>query len=122
MASSFGWGLLASSSLLIGGAIAVRWKIGPRILGSVMAFGSGVLISAVAFDLVEEAYDSSHAGKTVTLGLLAGCAVFFAGDLAIDHFGGASARTQAARRRAAQVLRSSLGRCSTGSRNRLSSG
>jgi len=89
MASSFGWGLLASSSLLIGGAIAVRWKIGPRLLGSVMAFGSGVLISAVAFDLVEEAYDSSHAGKTVTLGLLAGCAVFFAGDLAIDHFGGA---------------------------------
>jgi len=89
MVSSFGWGLLASSSLLIGGAIAVRWKIGPRLLGSVMAFGSGVLISAVAFDLVEEAYDSSHAGKTVALGLLAGCAVFFAGDLAIDHFGGA---------------------------------
>jgi ZIP family zinc transporter len=53
MASSFGWGLLAASSLLIGGAIAVRWQIGPRILVTVMAFGSCVLIIAVELDLVE---------------------------------------------------------------------
>ena len=58
MAGSFAWGLLAGSSLLLGGIVALRWRIGPRALGLVMAFGSGVLISAVAFDLVQEAVET----------------------------------------------------------------
>jgi zinc transporter, ZIP family len=55
----------------------------------VMAFGSGVLISAVAFELVEEAFDTSHGQGTVALGLFAGSAVFFGGDWWIDRRGGA---------------------------------
>jgi ZIP family zinc transporter len=55
MGEAFAWGFLAASSLLIGGLIALRRPIGRRTLGLVMAFGSGVLISAVAYELVEEA-------------------------------------------------------------------
>ena len=41
------WGLLATSSLVVGGLIGCFIPIGKRTLGLVMAFGAGVLISAV---------------------------------------------------------------------------
>jgi ZIP family zinc transporter len=44
------WGLVASSSLIVGGVLALRLPIASRTLGLVMAFGAGVLISAVAFE------------------------------------------------------------------------
>ncbi len=42
-----------------------------------MAFGSGVLISAVAYELVDEAFTTSAGDGGVALGLIAGSAVFF---------------------------------------------
>ena len=88
MAEAFLWGLLAGSSLVIGGLIALTGWVGTRLLGLVMAFGAGVLISAVAYELVQEAFTTSKSGTAVTLGLFAGAAVFFLGDAAIDRFGG----------------------------------
>ena len=55
MAAAFGWGTLAASSLVIGGVLALVFRISLRAIGLIMGFGAGVLISAVAFDLVEEA-------------------------------------------------------------------
>ena len=52
MGAAFLWGLLAASSLVIGGAIAIYVRVSLRTIGLVMGFGAGVLISAVAFDLV----------------------------------------------------------------------
>jgi ZIP family zinc transporter len=52
MAAAFGWGLVAASSLVLGAILALRFPIGLRAIGLIMGFGSGVLISAVAFDLV----------------------------------------------------------------------
>jgi ZIP family zinc transporter len=89
MSEAFAWGLLASSSLLIGGVLALRFQIGPRVLGIVMSFGAGVLISAVSFELVLEAFESSAGMGGVAGGLAAGCAVFFVGDTLIDRLGGA---------------------------------
>jgi ZIP family zinc transporter len=89
MAESFGWGLVAGSSLVLGSLIALRFRIRPFIVGLVMAFGSGVLISAVSFDLVEEAFDTSNGSGGVAVGLFAGCGVFFVGDALIDRMGGA---------------------------------
>jgi ZIP family zinc transporter len=89
MLESFGWGFLAASSLIVGGALALRWRIGERPLGLIMAFGSGVLISAVAFELVQEAFDTSHGDGRVALGLFSGSIVFFVGDSLIDRIGGA---------------------------------
>ena len=55
MFAAFGWGLLAASSLVIGAFVALLFRISLRVIGLIMGFGAGVLISAVAFDLVEEA-------------------------------------------------------------------
>ncbi len=78
MAASFGWGALAASSLILGGLLTFWIPIGRRTLGLVMAFGSGVLISAVAFELVQEAFDTAAWSGGVALGLLLGSVVFFA--------------------------------------------
>lgn len=90
MASAFGWGLLAASSLILGGVIALRAKIGDFLLGLITAFGVGVLISAVSYDLVQEAFKTSHGFDSVGLGFAAGAAVFFAGDYFLDRKGGNS--------------------------------
>jgi ZIP family zinc transporter len=88
MAASFGWGTLAASSLVIGAIVALVFKIKLRTIGLIMGFGSGVLISAVAFDLVQEAADKSSQHGWVAAGLFAGCGVFFFGDRMIDRLGG----------------------------------
>ena len=80
MWASFGWGTLAASSLVIGAIVALRFRIGLRVIGLIMGFGAGVLISAVAFDLVEEAADKSSGHGWVVAGIFAGCVVFFGGD------------------------------------------
>jgi zinc transporter, ZIP family len=90
MAAAFGWGALAASSLVVGAVLALRVPISTRLIGLIMGFGAGVLISAVAFDLVEEAFDTSNGGGEVAIGLFAGCGVFFAGDAVIDRLGAAN--------------------------------
>ncbi len=62
-----GWGALAGSALLLGAALAYFLDLGQRLIAGIMALGSGVLISALAFDLMDEAYrrggfDSTSAG------------------------------------------------------------
>ncbi len=88
MAAAFGWGLLAASSLVIGAVVALRFRIKPRAIGLIMGFGAGVLISAVAFDLVEEAANKASGNGAVIVGIFAGCGVFFLGDWLIDRSGG----------------------------------
>ena len=53
-----------------------------------MAFGAGVLISAVAFELVHEAFTTTEGDGGVALGLFLGSCAFFAGDRLIAHLGG----------------------------------
>jgi ZIP family zinc transporter len=88
VAAAFGWGFLAAASLIVGGAVALRWRIGEQTLGLVMAFGSGVLISAVSFELVHEAWDHYSGRSSVALGLFAGSLTFWGGDVLIDRWGG----------------------------------
>ncbi len=87
MLASFAWGFAAASTLIVGGAFALRFRVGERALGMIMAFGSGVLISAVAFELVEEAFNKAGGKGSVALGLAAGSVVFFTGDSLIDRTG-----------------------------------
>jgi ZIP family zinc transporter len=88
MGAAFGWGTLAASSLVIGAVVALLFNIGLRTIGLIMAFGSGVLISAISFDLVQEAVDKSSGHGWVVGGFFAGCLVFFGGDRLIDRLGG----------------------------------
>jgi ZIP family zinc transporter len=96
VASAFAWGALAASSLVLGAVIALRARVPKLAIGLVMAFGAGALISAVAFDLVAEAARISSGHGTTIAGIFAGCAVFFAGDVAIDRIGGAHRKRAAA--------------------------
>jgi ZIP family zinc transporter len=88
MGAAFGWGLLASSSLVIGAILALLIPIRVHTIGLIMGFGAGVLISAVSFDLVEEAVQLETAAWAPTLGIFAGCGAFFVGDVLIDRMGG----------------------------------
>jgi zinc transporter, ZIP family len=95
VAEAFLWGAAAASSLLLGGIAAIWLPIGRRLLGLIMAFGAGVLLSAVAYELVEEAFETSHGNREVALGLGIGAVAFFLGDAWIDHRGGAQRKGMA---------------------------
>jgi ZIP family zinc transporter len=69
------WGLLAGSALLIGSAIGYYAHIHPRVIAGVMAFGSGVLISALSFQLMDEAYRKGGFDSTA-FGFVAGALVY----------------------------------------------
>ena len=81
------WGFVGGAALLVGALMGLYLKVGLRVIGLVMAFGAGVLISAVAFELTEEAYRSAGS-IAAALGLAAGALTFFAGDWLIDRRGG----------------------------------
>jgi zinc transporter, ZIP family len=88
VAEAFAWGLIAGSSLLLGGLLALSRPVSQHTLGLVIAFGAGVLISTVAYELVEDAFGIAGGSGAVALGLFAGVFAFYFGDLAIDRFGG----------------------------------
>jgi ZIP family zinc transporter len=79
---------VAGSSLVVGCFLALSVGLSRRALGLVMAFGAGVLISAVAYELVGQAAEAADQGYSVAVGLFAGCAVFYVGDAWIDRLGG----------------------------------
>jgi zinc transporter, ZIP family len=109
MGEAFAWGFIGGSSLLLGGLLALRRSIGLRPLGLIMAFGSGVLISAVAYELVEDAFGTAGRSGAVGLGLFAGAFAFYLGDLAIDHFGGEGRKSAAGGQDAGSALAIVLG-------------
>jgi zinc transporter, ZIP family len=81
---AMGWALLAASSLLIGAAVAIVTPISKQVLGFVLAFGAGVLISAVAYELVEEAVGFGVAPRVVAGSFALGALVFAGGDVLIE--------------------------------------
>jgi ZIP family zinc transporter len=80
------WGLVTSGSLLVGALVALVFRPGTRAIGSTLAFGAGALISAVSYDLVLDAFETD--AQSAALGFTLGALAFFAGDAAIDRFGG----------------------------------
>lgn len=69
------WGVVAGSALVLGAAIAWFLRVPRRVTASVMAFGSGVLISALSFDLVDDAERSGGLVATA-FGFLGGAVVY----------------------------------------------
>ena len=82
-AASFG--VAASSALIFGALVGAKWSPPKRLTGVLLAFASGALISALAFELFEEAYKLGGAARS-GLGLLAGAAAFVAVDTALDRY------------------------------------
>jgi ZIP family zinc transporter len=80
------WGLLAGGALVLGAAVAWWVPVPPKIIAGIMAFGAGVLISAMAFELVEEAVRGGGLVPTV-VGFLAGAVVYVAANALLDRRG-----------------------------------
>ena len=80
------WGLVAGGALLIGAAIAYFIDVPQRLIAAVMAFGSGVLISALSFELMDEAFRKGGFDSTA-IGFLSGAAVYTAANWFLDKRG-----------------------------------
>lgn len=79
------YGLAASSALVAGALVGSRWDPPRFVTGTLLAFASGALISALAFELFEEAFELGGAARS-GLGLLAGAAAFVASDSLLDRY------------------------------------
>jgi ZIP family zinc transporter len=81
------WGFVGGVALIVGAVIGLLFRSAAKGVGLIMAFGSGVLISALAFGLTAEAFRRGG-GLPVVAGLAGGALAFFVGDWIIDHHGG----------------------------------
>ena len=81
------WGLVGGGSLVVGAALGLRLSPSKRAIGLVMAFGAGVLVSAAAFELTEEAFRQGGRDATA-IGLAAGALAFFGANSLVTRFGG----------------------------------
>jgi zinc transporter, ZIP family len=80
------WGFAAGAALIVGAAIGWAARVPARVVAWVMAFGAGVLISALAFDLVDEA-ERTGGLLAVALGFLSGAAAYVAANAVLARFG-----------------------------------
>jgi zinc transporter, ZIP family len=76
---SIGWGLVVGLSLVAGAVAAARLDLPERVAATLTAFGGGVLLAAVALELVPDA--DAEAGTALTaIGLAAGTLLYVGAD------------------------------------------
>jgi ZIP family zinc transporter len=80
------WGLFGASSLLLGAWIGWHVAVPARLIAAVMAFGAGVLISALSFELMDEGYRAGGLAAT-SAGFLLGAVLFTAATVWLSHRG-----------------------------------
>ncbi len=81
------YGLVGGLSLFGGSFIALNYKFSQKTMARFMAFGSGVLVCALTFGLMEQAFD--HGGfDAIVIGFLLGGLTFIVGDFFILKTGG----------------------------------
>lgn len=88
MGSALGWGSLSALSLVLGALLALARQWPERIVGLVLAFGAGALISAVSFELAEEGIELGDRGVTAA-GLAVGALVYYLLDGVVARVGSA---------------------------------
>ncbi|HEY7196961.1 MAG TPA: hypothetical protein VH306_07230 [Gaiellaceae bacterium] len=80
------WGAFSSAALYIGEALAGPVGNRHKVMGLVMGFGAGTLLSAVAYELVPASSLSHGLGMGISFAL--GALVYYVGDRVIDGSGG----------------------------------
>lgn len=101
------WGLVAGSALLIGSVIGYFSRVPQRVIAAVMAFGAGVLISALSFDLMDEAYKRGGFDST-SIGFVGGAIVYTAANWYLAHQG-AKHRKRSGKRQPSEAENSGSG-------------
>ncbi|MDW4571370.1 ZIP family zinc transporter [Microbacterium sp. M3] len=79
-------GLIGGGTLLVGAGVAWFVAIPQRVVAGIMAVGAGVLISTLAFELVEEAADVGGLVPT-TAGFLGGAILYIVADQLVSRSG-----------------------------------
>jgi len=87
------YGVLASSGLLIGAAIGVLVEPPRRIVAGIMAFGCGVLVSALTFELTAEAFETGSEPFVVG-GFLSGAVIYVITASILDRLAARSSKRQ----------------------------
>ena len=80
------WGLVAGAALLVGAAIAWFVEVPQRLIAAVMAFGRGVLISALSFELMDVAYKQGGFDSTAS-GFIGGAALYTLANWLLARYG-----------------------------------
>ena len=86
MGAAFGWGVVAASSLVFGMLLGLARSWPTRLIGLVLAFGAGALVSAVSFELFEEGLKVGGAAS-VGIGLAAGALAYFVLSRLVERIG-----------------------------------
>lgn len=81
------WGAVGASSLVLGAVLGLGVRLSKRVLALLMGFGAGTLISAVSFELAEEALAQGGA-LALVIGLAVGALAFYFGDRLVEGMGG----------------------------------
>ena len=84
---ALGWGALAAASLVMGALLALARRWPDAVVGAVLAFGAGALISSVAFELAQQGLQIGTP-ISVAIGLALGAVTFFVADRAVERLGG----------------------------------
>ncbi|SEN40850.1 zinc transporter, ZIP family [Terribacillus saccharophilus] len=82
------WGGIAGSASLIGAAVLMLAPVKKRIIGFIMALGTGALIGSTSYELLEEAYEISGGLQEEAIGFLGGAVIFTILDIVISRSGG----------------------------------
>lgn len=80
------WGFVAGAALIVGALAGYKFNVPQRLIAAIMAFGSGVLISALSFELIAESYKRGGF-NSMAVGFLGGAAVYTAANLVLSHKG-----------------------------------
>ncbi|MEV8636603.1 ZIP family zinc transporter [Streptosporangium sp. NPDC051023] len=80
------WGFVAGGALVLGAGIAWLVRVPARIIAGIMAFGAGVLISALSFELIDEAERSGGLGPAA-IGFLTGACAYVAANMLLARYG-----------------------------------
>ncbi|MFW6187635.1 MAG: ZIP family metal transporter [Actinomycetota bacterium] len=97
MAESLLFGVIASSALVIGALIGVRFELPKRVLAVLLSFAAGALITALTFELFEDAYEHGGIWRAV-IGLFAGAVVFTVLSALLDRWAQPGPRSRDAER------------------------
>lgn len=84
--ASLVWGLVSGGAVLLGAWFGYSVRVRQRTIAAIMAFGSGVLISALAFELMDQAFQRGGF-DAAAIGFLGGAVVYTLANRVLSHYG-----------------------------------
>ncbi|MFD2045388.1 ZIP family metal transporter [Ornithinibacillus salinisoli] len=81
------WGTIAASATLLGALLVLKFAIPKRVIAFIMALGTGALIGATTYELLEDAVKFSGF-REIAIGFLGGALIFTILDIVVTRTGG----------------------------------